>query len=104
MPELDGRNCPPTDPQQPHRWSGTLRAVERTLVEDSLVFRYEVEGVETDGLKGVEGTFSLCSFWYIDAFPAREPLHGGTVRCACIVKPNVMIIIALPAPPAVLPT
>ena len=52
----------PTDP----RWLSTLRAVERELVSDSLVFRYNIEGAETDGLEGVEGTFSICSFWYIE--------------------------------------
>ncbi|HEU4699143.1 MAG TPA: glycoside hydrolase family 15 protein [Gemmatimonadales bacterium] len=52
----------PTDP----RWLSTLRAVERELVSDSLVFRYNIHGAETDGLTGVEGTFSICSFWYIE--------------------------------------
>jgi GH15 family glucan-1,4-alpha-glucosidase len=52
----------PTDP----RWLSTLRAVEQKLVSDSLVFRYEIEGVETDGLPGGEGTFSMCSFWFIE--------------------------------------
>jgi len=52
----------PTDP----RWLSTLRAVERRLVEDSLVFRYTIDGPDTDGLDGAEGTFSICSFWYIE--------------------------------------
>ena len=51
-----------TDP----RWLSTLRAVERALVEDSLVYRYEIEGPESDGLEGAEGSFSICSFWYIE--------------------------------------
>ena len=61
----------PTDP----RWISTLRAVERRLVEDSLVFRYEVEGIETDGLDGVEGTFSICSFWYIECLSRAGDLQ-----------------------------
>ena len=52
----------PTDP----RWLSTLRAVENRLVDDSLVYRYDIEGPETDGLSGTEGTFSICSFWYIE--------------------------------------
>jgi GH15 family glucan-1,4-alpha-glucosidase len=40
--------------------------VEKCLVEDSLVYRYEIEGVETDGLEGPDGSFSICSFWYIE--------------------------------------
>jgi GH15 family glucan-1,4-alpha-glucosidase len=52
----------PTDP----RWLSTLRAVEQRLVSDSLVFRYEIDGLATDGLPGAEGTFSMCSFWFIE--------------------------------------
>jgi GH15 family glucan-1,4-alpha-glucosidase len=51
-----------TDP----RWLSTMRAVEEHLVQDSLVNRYEIEGVETDGLEGPDGSFSICSFWYIE--------------------------------------
>lgn len=51
----------PKDP----RWLSTLRAIERELVEDSLVYRYR--NVDThDGLPGEEGTFSMCSFWYVE--------------------------------------
>lgn len=52
----------PTDP----RWLKTLRSVEEHLVEDSLVKRYEVERAAPDGLEGEEGTFNMCSFWYIE--------------------------------------
>jgi GH15 family glucan-1,4-alpha-glucosidase len=51
-----------TDP----RWISTMRAVEERLVQDSLVNRYEIEGVGTDGLEGPDGSFSICSFWYIE--------------------------------------
>ncbi len=52
----------PNDP----RFVSTLAAVEERLVSDSLVFRYDVER-SPDGLDGPEGTFSLCSFWYVEA-------------------------------------
>ena len=52
-----------TSPADP-RFLGTLDAIERHLVTDSLVFRYEPG---TDGLDGEEGTFSICSFWYVEA-------------------------------------
>ena len=61
----------PTDP----RWLSTLRAVERRLVDDSLVFRYDIEGPETDGLSGTEGTFSICSFWYIECLSRSGDLQ-----------------------------
>jgi len=40
--------------------------MNREIVSDSLVFRYNPEA-SPDGLAGDEGTFSLCSFWYVDA-------------------------------------
>jgi GH15 family glucan-1,4-alpha-glucosidase len=48
------------------RWLSTLRQVEQRLVDDSLVFRYEIDGSDADGLPGREGTFSICSFWYVE--------------------------------------
>jgi GH15 family glucan-1,4-alpha-glucosidase len=52
----------PTDP----RWVSTLRAIERDLVSDSLVSRYRIGDEFSDGLVGGEGTFSMCSFWYVE--------------------------------------
>ncbi|HZB18262.1 MAG TPA: glycoside hydrolase family 15 protein [Blastococcus sp.] len=51
-----------TDP----RWLSTLRAMDGELVTDSLVYRYDPDA-SPDGLRGSEGTFSLCSFAYVDA-------------------------------------
>lgn len=48
------------------RWQSTLDAMEQTLVSDSLVFRYD-PAASPDGLAGDEGTFSLCSFLFVDA-------------------------------------
>jgi GH15 family glucan-1,4-alpha-glucosidase len=52
----------PTDPL----WTSTLDAMERDLVTDSLVYRYD-PAASPDGLTGDEGTFSLCTFNYVDA-------------------------------------
>jgi GH15 family glucan-1,4-alpha-glucosidase len=52
----------PTDP----RWLSTLDAIGSDLVADSLVYRYD-PAAAPDGLDGAEGTFSICSFWYVDA-------------------------------------
>jgi len=52
----------PDDP----RWLSTLRQIENQLVEDSLVFRYRAEEAAPDGLSGIEGAFSMCSFWYAE--------------------------------------
>jgi GH15 family glucan-1,4-alpha-glucosidase len=54
---------PPDDP----RVRGTLAAVERELVRDGLVLRYDTgEGV--DGLPPGEGAFLACSFWLADNY------------------------------------
>jgi GH15 family glucan-1,4-alpha-glucosidase len=48
------------------RWLSTLDAITRELVSDSLVYRYNIEA-SPDGLEGDEGTFSICTFWYVEA-------------------------------------
>jgi GH15 family glucan-1,4-alpha-glucosidase len=52
----------PTDPM----WLSTLKAMDAELVSDSLVYRYN-PSASPDGLRGHEGTFSLCTFFYVDA-------------------------------------
>jgi GH15 family glucan-1,4-alpha-glucosidase len=52
----------PRDPM----WLATLDAMDDELVTDSLVYRYDPEA-SPDGLQGSEGTFSLCTFAYVDA-------------------------------------
>jgi GH15 family glucan-1,4-alpha-glucosidase len=52
----------PTDP----KWLSTLDALTAELVSDSLVYRYDPQA-SPDGLRGEEGTFSICSFWYVEA-------------------------------------
>jgi GH15 family glucan-1,4-alpha-glucosidase len=47
------------------RWLSTLDAMDQELVSDSLVYRYNPEA-SPDGLRGAEGTFSMCTFWYVD--------------------------------------
>ena len=52
----------PTDPM----WTSTLEAMDGELVTDSLVYRYDPEA-SPDGLRGSEGTFSLCTFAFVDS-------------------------------------
>jgi GH15 family glucan-1,4-alpha-glucosidase len=59
----------PTDP----RWLSTLRAMEEELVTDSLVYRYD-PAASPDGLAGDEGTFSLCTFDYVNALASSGML------------------------------
>ncbi|MDS0140347.1 MULTISPECIES: glycoside hydrolase family 15 protein [unclassified Amycolatopsis] len=61
---------PPKDPL----WLSTLDAIQADLVTDSLVYRYD-PAVSPDGLAGSEGTFSLCSFAYVDALARADRLE-----------------------------
>ena len=59
----------PTDP----RWLSTLDAIKEELVSDSLVYRYNPVA-SPDGLEGEEGTFSMCTFWYVEGLARAERL------------------------------
>ncbi len=52
----------PTDP----RMLSTLEQTRAELVSDSLVSRYDPELGASDGQSGREGTFSMCSFWFVE--------------------------------------
>jgi GH15 family glucan-1,4-alpha-glucosidase len=60
----------PTDP----RWLSTLDAIRAELVSDSLVYRYNVDA-SPDGLVGREATFSICSFWWVEALARAGRLN-----------------------------
>ena len=71
----------PTD----ERVLATLAAIEASLVTDALVFRYDpapAAATGTDGLQGSEGTFSICTFWYVEALtrPADSTTPGSPWR------------------------
>jgi GH15 family glucan-1,4-alpha-glucosidase len=53
-----------TGPRDP-RFTATVARIEQELVTDSLVHRYRADG--SDGFTESEGTFNLCSFWYVEA-------------------------------------
>jgi GH15 family glucan-1,4-alpha-glucosidase len=61
---------PPDDP----RVRGTLAAIERELLVDGFVRRYDT-GQGVDGLPPGEGAFLACSFWLADNY-ALQGRHG----------------------------
>jgi GH15 family glucan-1,4-alpha-glucosidase len=56
---------PPEDP----RVVSTVEAIQRDLVSDGLVRRYQLDAGQSDvdGLPGSEGAFLACSFWLVNA-------------------------------------
>jgi len=64
----------PMDP----RWLTTLEAMEDELVTDSLMYRYD-PAASPDGLRGSEGTFSLCTFAYVDSLARAGQLDKARV-------------------------
>ena len=52
----------PTD----ERWLSTLDAIGERLAHGPLVDRYDPAETD-DGLDGNEGSFTMCSFWYVEA-------------------------------------
>ena len=54
---------PGSDP----RVKGTVAAVEKKLLRDGFVLRYQTDA-GTDGLPGTEGAFLACSFWLADNY------------------------------------
>jgi GH15 family glucan-1,4-alpha-glucosidase len=53
---------PPDDP----RIVGTVAAIQKDLVEDGFVRRYQTAGGDVDGLPGKEGAFLMTTFWLAD--------------------------------------
>jgi GH15 family glucan-1,4-alpha-glucosidase len=54
---------PASDP----RVQGTIKAIEKNLLRDGFVLRYQTDEAG-DGLPGTEGAFLACSFWLVDAY------------------------------------
>ena len=67
---------PASDP----RIAGTIAAVERELLRDGFVLRYNTDEV-SDGLHGREGSFLACSFWLADAYT----LQGRTAEARAML-------------------
>jgi GH15 family glucan-1,4-alpha-glucosidase len=54
-------------PIEDARIAGTIAAIERELLVDGFVLRYDTRRTE-DGLEGDEGAFLPCSFWLVDNY------------------------------------
>ncbi|MGA9527879.1 MAG: glycoside hydrolase family 15 protein [Terriglobales bacterium] len=54
-------------PVEDERIAGTVRAIEKCLMRDGLLLRYDTEKVK-DGQPAGEGAFLTCNFWLIDVY------------------------------------
>jgi GH15 family glucan-1,4-alpha-glucosidase len=61
----------PVDPM----WRSTMRAIEDRLIDDTLVHRHQAELTNVDGIPGGEGSFTACSFWYIECLARAGELE-----------------------------
>lgn len=70
------RFLPPDDP----RVRATVLAIADELTVDGMVLRYRTDQTD-DGLRGEEGTFTICSFWLVSALVEIGELDRGRELC-----------------------
>ncbi len=68
---------PPEDP----RIRGTIEAVEKRLLRNDLLLRYDTRTTD-DGLPDGEGAFLACSFWLADAYVLLGRVGDAHTLCA----------------------
>ncbi len=64
-----------TDPQ----WLSTLDAIQQSLVHGVLVDRYD-NAKSDDGLDGDDGSFSICSFWFVEALARAGRIEEARIH------------------------
>ncbi len=65
----------PMDPM----WLSSLEYIEKNLGNDCMVYRYSPSTSQLFGLKKGEGTFSACSFWYIECLSRSGQLQKAEI-------------------------
>ncbi len=75
------RFLPADDP----RIRATVLAIADELTEDGFVLRYRTEETD-DGFAGVEGTFTICSFWLVSALCEIGEFHRARGLCAKLLS------------------
>lgn len=70
------RFLPPDD----ERVRATVLAIADELTEDGLVLRYRTDETD-DGLRGEEGSFTICSFWLVSALVEIGEVERARALC-----------------------
>ena len=60
------------------KWEKTMKAIDNELRSDVMVYRYRENNDEVDGLKGKEGTFTMCSFWHVECLALSGCVEEAT--------------------------
>jgi GH15 family glucan-1,4-alpha-glucosidase len=60
-------------------------AIADELTEDGMVLRYRTDETD-DGLRGEEGTFTICSFWLVAAFVEIGEVERARDLCEKILS------------------
>ena len=79
----------PDDP----RFIGTVEAIERELLVDGFVLRYDTHEID-DGLPPGEGAFLACSFWLADAYVSigRHDDADAAVRAPAAIRNDLGLL------------
>ena len=75
------RFLPPDD----KRVRDTVLAIENELSIDGLICRYRTQETD-DGLRGHEGTFTICSFWLVSALIEIGEFHRARDLCEKVLS------------------
>jgi len=71
-------------------WASTMRAIEASLVEDTVVYGYHPEGSHINGIPGREGSFTACAFWYVECLAQAGELEKAQLRFErCSAMPTI---------------
>ncbi len=72
---------PPNDP----RICGTVKAIEKHLLREGLLLRYDTARV-TDGLPAGEGAFLACNFWLVDVYVVQGRMTEARAHFERLLK------------------
>ncbi|MGA7158760.1 MAG: glycoside hydrolase family 15 protein [Acidobacteriaceae bacterium] len=72
---------PPNDPQI----KGTVKAIEKHLMREGLLLRYDTERVK-DGLPAGEGAFLACNFWLVDVYTSQGRTAEARAHFEALLK------------------
>ncbi|KZS66303.1 glycosyl hydrolase family 15 [Mycobacterium kansasii] len=72
-------------PASDERVRNTVLAIADELTEDDMVLRYRLDETE-DGLRGKEGTFTICSFWLVSALVEIGELARAKTLCGKLLS------------------